>query len=178
MEKKLLLLGLLRNQEMHGYQLNEFIENSLPTCIEIKKPTAYYILNKMLADKWVTYTEYQEGNRPPRRVYAITPTGEAAFQKLLRKVLSSYQPAKFDDDIGFAFLDNLSTQEAVVLLSKRRANLVTHLQVTQAIPLHPGSFQLMVEHQLLHLNTELNWLNEVIANLKMNQQNNLNSEIN
>ena len=58
MEKKLLLLGLLRSQEMHGYQLNEFIENSLPTCIEIKKPTAYYILNKMLADKWVTYTDY------------------------------------------------------------------------------------------------------------------------
>ena len=26
MERQLLLLGLLRNQEMHGYQLFEFIE--------------------------------------------------------------------------------------------------------------------------------------------------------
>ena len=29
MEKKLLLLGLLRRQEMHGYQLNEFIDNNV-----------------------------------------------------------------------------------------------------------------------------------------------------
>ena len=34
----------------------------------------------MEQDGWVTFREEQEGNRPPRRVYKITPEGATAFQ--------------------------------------------------------------------------------------------------
>ena len=34
MEKKLLLLGVLRSQEMHGYQLSEHLDNHYPLPIE------------------------------------------------------------------------------------------------------------------------------------------------
>jgi len=47
MDRQLLLLGLLRRQEMHGYQLNEFIEEKMHFCIDLKKPTAYYLLDKL-----------------------------------------------------------------------------------------------------------------------------------
>jgi DNA-binding PadR family transcriptional regulator len=47
MDRQLLLLGLLRRQEMHGYQLNEFIEEKMHSCIDLKKPTAYYLLDKL-----------------------------------------------------------------------------------------------------------------------------------
>ena len=63
MEKKILLLGLLLSHGMHGYQLNEMLQQNPATPISLKKSNAYKLLNDMEADGWVSYTEEQEGNR-------------------------------------------------------------------------------------------------------------------
>lgn len=165
MDRKLLLLGLLRTQEMHGYQINDFIDAFLTVCVDVKKPTAYYLLNKMHADGWVAVQEQQEGNRPVRRIYSITSEGESAFQKLLRKNLGSYSSIQFASDIGLAFMDTFSKEERDSLLAQRREDIVQQLAVVEAIPEHPGNFQWMIEHQVRHLRTELEWLDEIIARL-------------
>ncbi len=127
MERELLLLGLLRQQDMHGYQLYEFIEQSLSACTDIKKSTAYYLLNKMAADGWITEEQVQEGNRPPRRVYSLTPTGEAEYQRLLRANLAEFYPIYFPGDIGLAFIDDLPDEEALALLKQRREKFAQNL---------------------------------------------------
>ena len=166
MGRKLLLLGLLRNQEMHGYQLNDFIDAFLAVCVDVKKPTAYYLLNKMHEDGWIAVEEQQEGNRPMRRIYSITPLGEIAFEELLRNNLGSYAPVQFSSDIGLAFMDALSDEARDILLSQRRDELAQQLATVEAIPEHPGNFQLMIEHQMRHLQTELDWLDDIIACLQ------------
>ena len=165
MEKKLLLLGLLRRQEMHGYQLNEFIDNNLSLCTDLKKPTAYYLLDKMAADGWISAASEQEGNRPPRRVYRLTDAGETAFQQLLRENLAQYSPVNFSGDIGMAFLDWLSPAEALPLLNAQKEQVAARLEMVRAIPSHGGSLQLIFSHQTRHLQAELDWLNEVIQQL-------------
>ena len=152
---------------MHGYQLNDFIESTLATCMQIKRPTAYYVLNKMQEDGWVEDMEEQEGNRPPRRIYSITAAGESAFQELLRQNLASYELVQFTGDVGLAFLGEVSAEEGVMLLQQRRDLIRNNLAQTQAIPLHSDSLQLTIEHQLRHLTAELDWLDEVIARLEM-----------
>ena len=111
MERELLLLGLLRGHEMHGYQLMEFIDTQMASCVDLKKPTAYFLLDKMTAAGWIHFEQNQEGNRPPRRVYGITTEGEKAFQRLLRENLAAYEPARFISDIGLAFVDALPAEE-------------------------------------------------------------------
>lgn len=169
MDKQLLLLGLLRTGSMHGYQLNEFIESTLSTCVQIKRPTAYYVLNKMQDDGWVAESEEQEGNRPPRRIYSITAAGEAAFQELLRQNLASYELAQFTGDVGLAFLEEVPPEEAWHLLQQRRSIIQTLLDETLAIPQHRGSLQLTIEHQIHHLTSELAWLDTVITRIEMEQ---------
>jgi DNA-binding PadR family transcriptional regulator len=166
MERELLLLGLLRNHEMHGYQLNELIEHHLGAGIQLTKPTAYRLLGKMETEGWITCREEQEGNRPPRRVYGIAAEGEATFQRLLRESLSDYRPAEFRSDIGLAFLDLLPVEEALSLLGDRRAAIESLLQAVQATDQHHGSFQLLIDHQVHHLVAELAWLDHVIAHLE------------
>jgi DNA-binding PadR family transcriptional regulator len=166
MERKLLLLGLLRIQGMYGYRLNEVIDSHLGTSIRIKKPTAYSLLNKMAADGWITFREEQDGNRPPRRVYDVTPEGEAAFQKMLRESLADYKTAEFYSDISIAFLDALPVEEAVPLLRKRRAMIVKLSDEAEKYEEHPGSFGFVIDHQLRHLATELDWLDSVIQKLQ------------
>jgi len=169
MERELLLLGLLRSQEMHGYQLHEAIDSHLGMGVQLTKPTAYRLLNNMAEDGWMTYREEQEGNRPPRRVYAITAQGEVAFQQLLRENLANYQPVEFTCHIALAFLDELSAEEALPLLYRRRAGMEELLESTRAHCEHPGSLQLMLEHQVHQLAAELDWLNTVIARIQITQ---------
>lgn len=166
MDYKLLLLGLLRHQEMYGYQLYEFLDNNLGMCVQLKKPTAYKLLNQMAEDGWITAREEQEGNRPTRRVYVITPKGETAFHELLRQSLISYQAAEFLSDIGLMFLDALSGQEAIPLLEQRRAAVYALLQEVESYPPHPGSVQFMIEHQRRHYAAEVAWIDDVINQVK------------
>lgn len=168
MERKLLLLGMLRMQEMHGYQINEFIDTHLGSSgVNLKKATAYHLLNQMTDEGWITYRQEQEGNRPPRRVYAIAPEGEAAFQRILRESLADYRPTEFRSDIALAFLDLLPAEEVVSLLQKRRAAIDKLLQpIHEFGEQHTGGLQLMLEHQVHHLTAELEWLDEVIARIE------------
>jgi DNA-binding PadR family transcriptional regulator len=169
MERELLLLGLLRSQDMHGYQLHEAIDSHLGMGVQLTKPTAYRLLSNMADDGWVTFREEQEGNRPPRRVYAITPQGEIAFQRFLRENLANYQLSDFTCHIGLAFLDELSAEEALPLLHSRRAGMEELLESTRAHGEHPGSLQLMLERQVHLLAAEVEWLDTVIARLRKAQ---------
>lgn len=162
-ERELLLLGLLRQGAMHGYQLHDFIERNLAFCTDLKKPTAYVLLDKMQANGWVAVREAREGNRPQKRVYSLTPAGEEAFQRLLRENLGAFIAAKTGSDIGLAFIDALPRAEALRLLNQRRAALSAQLAEFEAVPQHQGSYQLLIDHQLHYLRGELQWLDKVIA---------------
>lgn len=165
MDRELLLLGLLRRQEMHGYQLHEFIDRDLTVCTDLKKPTAYFLLDKMLTAGWIAEKAEQAGHRPSRRVFAITPEGEAAFQRLLRANLAGWSRAHFPGDIGLAFVDALDPAEAAQLLRHRRDILMAELAAARATPTHAGSLQWLIEHQVQHLAAELDWLDTVLARL-------------
>ena len=165
MERELLLLGLLRQSNMHGYRIIEFIERDLSICTDLKKPTAYFLLDKMAHNGWIEWAEEQEGNRPPRRIYRITAQGEAQFQTLLRESLSHYEPHKFTDDIALAFADALPGGELTVLLRQRREALRSLLEAANATPPHPGLVQLVIEHHRFHLDSELRWIDELIARI-------------
>lgn len=165
MERELLLLGLLRGQDMHGYQLHEVISRVARYCIDLKKPTVYFLLDKLAEQGWLARTDEQEGNRPTRRVYRLTEAGEEAFQALLRANLASYHPALDSGDIGLGFADALPPTEARALLAERRAAVEAQLNLLREAAHPSGSLQLIIEHQFRHLTTELEWLDEVMDRL-------------
>jgi DNA-binding PadR family transcriptional regulator len=172
MEKKLLLLGLLRMHEMHGYRLNELIDAHLGRSVQLTRPTAYNLLEKMAKDGWIVFSDEQEGNRPPRRVYSITPAGEAAFQEILRESLSSYKPAKSKSDIALAFIETLPQAEAMSLLRKRRKAIELELESygNDNEQHHQGGFQLLVAHQKRSLKADLAWNDEILTLLSKKEK--------
>jgi DNA-binding PadR family transcriptional regulator len=166
MERELLLLGVLRHGEMHGYQLHDFIERNMAFCTDLKKPTAYFLLDKMQENGWVTVKEAREGNRPQKRIYKLTAKGEAAFQALLRENLSNFSAAKTGSDIGLAFIDAMPAEQAQQLLQQRRDEVAAQVDEFERVPAHAGSYQLLIDHQLHYLRSELDWLNLVIRRVK------------
>ena len=163
MERKLLLLGLIRMHEMHGYLINELIDAHLGTSIQLKKPTAYKLLDAMLQDGWITAREEQEGRYPTRRVYAITPEGDAAFLQLLRENLAEYKPTSYMNNIGFIYLDALPAEESLNLLKERQIQVSSYIEKLRADLDHEHGFEIMISYHLSHLWADLQWLDEAIA---------------
>ncbi len=165
-DRKLLLLGLLRNQAMHGYQLHHFLEEHLDFLPGLKAPTAYYTLEKMAEEGLVVAHSEQAGNRPRRQIYAITPAGEAAFQQLLRENLARYDPGESGDDIGIGFLESLPDPEARAYLARKRAAILERsARYRRALERlsEDSSMHLSVRHCLRRFEADLAWLDEIEA---------------
>jgi DNA-binding PadR family transcriptional regulator len=165
MEKKLLLLGILRDQEMHGYQLNEMLGQGSGIPIKLSKPNAYRLLNKMEQDGWVTYREEQEGNRPPRRVYTITDEGERVFQRMLRNSLATYSLPEFPGSVALNYLELLPAHEALALLQQRREKVVVHFNEVDAMPAELREKHAGIEYLFRFYRFEIEWLDEIIVQL-------------
>ena len=166
MEKKLLLLGLLLSHGMHGYQLNEMLQQNPAIPISLKKSNAYKLLNDMEAAGWVTHTEEQEGNRPPRRVYSVMKDGETAFYRLLRENLSSHPAPEFPGVVGLDFLYLLPTEEAVAHLENRLEIVREKFKELDLVDLEIRQSHLASEYLHKFYANEIEWLTEIIKRLQ------------
>jgi DNA-binding PadR family transcriptional regulator len=165
MERELVLLGLLSEDELYGYQINEMIETYLGTSINLTKPTAYRILHQFAENGLITFREEKEGNRPTRRVYKITRSGRDHFKDLLRQSLSDSKPMENASALSLAFLNEISSREAKSLLEDRRARLSSMLDSFFEDDTQYGNFELVVENRILHLSAELEWIKDVIQRI-------------
>ena len=84
MNHRLLVLGLLRMQDMHGYQIAEVIDSHFGDSVHVKKPTMYDTLKKLEAESLVDSREEQEGSRPPRTVYSMTLAAARCWNAFMR----------------------------------------------------------------------------------------------
>jgi len=164
-EHRLLVLGLLQMQELHGYQLAEIIDSHFDSQTRIKKATLYDTLKKLDSEGLVTSRSEQRGNRPPRTVYALTPQGDEAFLALLRESLQSYQEPGLHGDTALMFLGALPSAELRELLQSRRASLERALAKQSAHDPHHGALDALLSRRAHHQRAEAAWLDELIAGL-------------
>jgi DNA-binding PadR family transcriptional regulator len=163
----LLLLGLLKNQAQHGYQLNDFIEKNLASVTNLKKATAYALLERLRESGLVAVKLEQEGNRPPRKVYAITQNGETEFLELLRTELCNAEPISSPESTALMFMNELKRDERVACLNTRLEQLELHIKNLEQIPAHKSAVNLALERQLVLLKADRDWLMGVLENQQL-----------
>ncbi len=166
-ERTLLLLGILRVQSQHGYQINEFIERNLARVTDMKKPTAYAILDRLSHAGYIAVRSEQEGNRPPRKVYEITPAGEQLYFQLLRRFIAQPERQPASGGIALMFLDDLPHDERHALMAQRLSHLETLIATYEAAPRHEFGVgvDLAVDQQLHLLRAERDWLITLLPRL-------------
>ena len=170
-ERKLLLLGLLRHTDMHGYMLNAHLDSTIP--ITLKKPTAYNLLEIMEKAGWITHREELTGKRA-KKIYTIAKVGEEAFFKLLRQQLSTFTPGEHPGMVSISFLDAIPVLDAIKLLKNRKSQIeeyVTGFHKTSEGTSgpdhhHQGSINLVIKYSHRAFTLELEFLNEVIKILE------------
>lgn len=166
-QRSLLILGLLKAQSQHGYQINEFIESNLTCLVAMKRATAYATLERLHKSGNVSIDIEQVGNRPPRKVYSITAKGETTFLDLLWDELADPDPHSSAGDIGLMFIHYVPQKQAARLLNKRLTRLDEMITVLEGTPEHgmaPG-VDLAVNRSIALLQADRIWLTRLIDEL-------------
>jgi DNA-binding PadR family transcriptional regulator len=174
---KLAVLGLLKEQDLHGYELRKQLGDLLGTAAPVSFGSLYPALSKLEAagairvvmapGKAAGHSSTPAARVPgrKRRVYAITPAGTALFQQLLTK----RQSTPLDErsfGLRLAFASYLSPERRIGLLEHRRSLLAERLAELGASTRKPAGnryVQLLAEHAQNSLARDLSWLDRLIT---------------
>jgi DNA-binding PadR family transcriptional regulator len=174
MSTRLVILGLLRERPLYGYELKHIIEEHMGDWTNIAFGSIYFALGKLADEGFIErIATEQEGKRPSRSVYQITEAGRGEFLRLLREVWSEVERHYYTIDIGLAFMEALPREEVrgylrgrigqleVVLghLDKHREEIVT----MEEVPQRAAS---VFEHSQLHFEAELAWTRNLLAEIE------------
>jgi len=168
---RLVILGLLRERPLYGYELKQIIEEHMGDWTNVAFGSIYFALGKLAEEGFVEQiaTE-QEGRRPSRTVYQITDAGRAEFLRLLREVWSEVERHYYAIDIGLAFMEALPVEEVKGYLEGRIAQLqsiVQHIGEHQAEqmaqPEVPAVAAAVFDHGLAHFQAELDWTRDLLV---------------
>lgn len=94
------LLGLLRREPRHGYELaREFAPDTpLGEVVHLEMSMLYALLKKLERDGLVRSALQMHGSRPPRKVFELTETGHEALDRWLA------EPVERTRDLRLEFL--------------------------------------------------------------------------
>jgi DNA-binding PadR family transcriptional regulator len=118
---EILILRHLTRRPAHGYELRKRVERAVG--VRLNNNSLYPALKRFAEAGAVTSTPEPQAGRPPRLVYALTPTG----RELLHDMLADLPPeAAADEDEFMARLGQfslLTPDERVAVLDAREAAL-------------------------------------------------------
>ena len=163
---RLVLLGLLRRNPLHGYELKHIIEEHMGGWTSIAFGSIYFALGKLDEEGMVEkVADEQHGNRPSRRIYQITDAGREEFLHLLRNTWTSSEREYYALDVGIAFMDALPIEEVkgflegrITALEETLVYLNAHEKEQMSRDDVPASARMVFSHSLVHMEAELTWL--------------------
>jgi DNA-binding PadR family transcriptional regulator len=169
---ELVILGLLKRQSAHGYELLRTVRRQhMSEYIRLAPSGLYKALARLEDQGCVTARLEREGNRPERQTYSITRKGEARLEKLLIDHLRGTFE-HFDTLSAALTFGELAPREAVSEELRRRREMVMGAQeeavrvlVHVLVPPSESFFfeRLRVERWAEHLAAERRWLDRAIA---------------
>jgi DNA-binding PadR family transcriptional regulator len=98
MAVEMALLGLLRQEPRHGYDLaREFAPGTvLGDIVRLETSLLYANLKKLERDGLVASTVEQQGTRPPRRTLSLTPKGNQHLDQWLSEPVSRTRDVRLE----------------------------------------------------------------------------------
>ncbi|UYY98270.1 PadR family transcriptional regulator [Peribacillus frigoritolerans] len=92
-----LILSLLHNRDMYGYELAKIVREKSDDQFELKEGTLYLSLKRLEKNKWISsYWGDEQGPGGRRKYYKLTAMGEEGFEEkrleweFVRDVIDSF----------------------------------------------------------------------------------------
>jgi len=168
-EQELLLLGLLRENPKHGYEIKKEIRKILSLFAGLELKSIYYPLEILEKKGLIGKRSAKSGRRPERRVYYLTDKGSERFSELLSKSFLNFKRPQFSLDLSLYFLGYIEPRIAKRRL-KARMQILKKLsqglsEMLLTLKKKPSSLVYMLEHNLHMLEAELEFLTGLVKRL-------------
>jgi DNA-binding PadR family transcriptional regulator len=119
-KNELVVLGLLNQKPMHGYQLHQEIERTgMELWAEVNLSSIYNTLNRLEQSKMVRAKRERPGRMPERSVYHISKTGKEKLASLLEQVLRDNRIRPANLMLGIFFIKGLPKRKALDCLGSK-----------------------------------------------------------
>jgi len=158
------LLGFLRQQPMHGYDLHLELQKPGGLCAiwYINPGSLYAALEKLEKNGFLTSTIIPGANHPQRKQYAITPQGEAAFMEWFHTPLPAPRYIRQDFLAKLYFIRDVDPETCRVLFTTQ-IQRCRQWQNSQQQAAPTGEYEkLLNDFRLSQIQAILQWL-EAIA---------------
>ena len=164
MSHRYLILGLLAERPMTGYDIKKHVKTVLGAVTNASYGTLYPALHKLQQEGAVEVEEVPQKGRPAKKVYRITERGRSDLQGWLR------QPAT-TDQIRREFLlkvylaKSMEKQDLLLLLASRRCEAEALLKALRAEKqdVHDTHQGWVVDYALSLCKAEVDWLKRLEA---------------
>jgi len=159
MSHRYLILGLLAEQPMTGYDIRKQVKQVLSTATNASYGTLYPTLHKLLQEQAVQVDEINQEGRPAKKVYRITKHGEEELRQWLREPTSADR-IKRDFLLKLYFAQQFSQTDLERLLAERRDEteaMVDSLQ-NQGEDVDDPREKWIVDYALMLYRAEIAWL--------------------
>lgn len=167
-----MLLGLLFDRPMHGYELHQQIQmEGIDGWFHVSMAGVYYSLGKLHEQGLVAQSRQRSGGSKHKSIYHLTAEGRATFFDALETRAVSSEPVHFDYDVVIYFLNKLPVQRAAALLEERLALLAGEVaravRVLEREEKGQGSSRrrAVLEHKRRYLEMERGWLTDVLSHI-------------
>lgn len=165
---ELAVLGLLKEQPLHGYGLRKLLTQRLGAFWRVSFGSLYPTLRKLERAGAVERVRDEGGGRRRRQVYRITAQGEQQFLSLLESGDGGgWEEEKFP--LRLAFFRYLRPETRIRLLERRRAELVQRLGDSRSSleRAHAegtdGYVVALIRHGVERTEADVAWLDDLIA---------------
>jgi len=178
-----IILGLLMDKSMTGYDLKTFFKNSVNFFWSAELSQIYRELSKLEKQGYVSSkTEYQEG-RPNKKLYNVTAEGQAVFLKWLMEFPTNLVPISRNEFlVRIFFSSKLSNDELIHQLRRYILQQEEDERVCRLIEERLNSrisdsqssneafhHRLTVRRGIYFAQSEIKWANECIEEITKQQ---------
>lgn len=174
MSVRMVILGLLREKPLYGYEIKQVIEEHMSDWTSIAFGSIYFALDKLAGEGFVEKASVEkEGRRPSRSVYQISQNGREEFLRLLREGWQQVEQQYFSLDICLFFMQALQPEEIKAYLRARQSALqgvLQHIQSHRDEQMNQPDIlpvaQAIFDHSIAHTRAELEWLTDLLKKIE------------
>lgn len=161
---RLLILWLLSEGPMHGYRIKRTLDDeALRFWFALEYGSVYAVLRTLEREGLVRQGAVeQEGARPPRRRYEITPQGRTALGDLLREAWVRLPEGGDPLDLALAARSELDEEEIETLIERRADALGERLRDLRVLARSAPAPELVPRHVAI-AEAELTWVESLRA---------------
>jgi len=170
-EQELLILGLLKESPRHGYEIKKKIKEILSLFAGIDVKSVYYPLKILEQKDLIQKHTGQQGRRPVRFIYRLTPKGQMRFEELLSESFLIFKRPQFSLDLSLYFLGYINPdigrrrlRGRIFILNKIARGLKKMLHSQNKKIISPSLVRIL-EHNLKMLEAETHFLSHLTSSL-------------